>query len=685
MYTLFARNLELSIDAEDGVISSLKIGGRELCNGVCPIFRARLRDENAECFYIDSTQAKNVSVNNGEIVYKCFGNDFDGLIIKVNIEAGKNISWKIAVSNVPCEYALEWVELPKICLPRLIDNNPQGGRILFPYNEGMLITDESALPRYEPEFPSSGAYFIFPNMVCSQFMAYLFDDASLYIGAHDPKRAFKGVDFYPFGDGVAMQMRLYSGKNYGEDFATDYPIVWQASTGNWMDVAEIYRSWFEINLPPRVVKIKENKSLPSWYKKSPLVVTYPVRGTHDMDEMEPNALFPYTNALPILKKIKEGTQCQIMALLMHWEGTAPWAPPYVWPPFGGEDEFNKFKDALHKNGDLLGVYCSGFGYTKQSTLIDSYNCEEKIKNENVLEGVCHSPQNKPELGRTCCPYQRYGYDICPASRRGREILDEAYLPLLKSGVDYVQVLDQNHGGGQYMCYARDHGHPPMPGEWMTSNMQKLLSEWNNLAPNMLFGCESAASEPFIGNLLMSDNRFELNYPFGKVVPLYAFLYHEYVRNFMGNQCGCPFEPKYDTLRYRLAYSFSIGDIMTLIIAPNGKLMTHWGTHDFESAPDMEKTLLFIKNVMKFYNGVAKKYLYSGRMSASSNVKCEEIDIPMFRGRAFARVPRLLFSSWETEDGKIAHIVVNPEDVPVKFSIGNESYEAPPLNAMLITK
>ena len=33
-----------------------------------------------------------------------------------------------------------------------------------------------------------------------------------------------------------------------------------------------------------------------------------------------------------------------------------------------------------------------------------------------------------------------------------ELLDEAYAPLFEeSGLDYVQILDQNHGGGQYFC------------------------------------------------------------------------------------------------------------------------------------------------------------------------------------------------------------------------------------------
>ena len=684
MYTLLANNMELTLDTKKGLISSLKVEKRECCADVSPIFRLRLRDTDGKCIYTDATNGKFSHVD-GCFVYSGFENELSSLKVSIKVLAENDIYWWVKVDSIPSEYALEWIEIPRICMPRLIDNDKNGGRILFPYDEGILLSDETALPRYEMEYPMSGAYFIFPNKICSQFLSYHFDDVGLYIGAHDPKRSFKGVDFYADGSGISLQMRLYSGKGYGEGYETDYPVVWSACTGDWKSAAEIYRSWFERNLPSNLVPIMDNKSLPKWYENPPLVVTYPVRGIHDMDKMEPNALFPYTNALPILNKIKNDTGCHILALLMHWEGTAPWAPPYVWPPYGGEKLFNEFRDELHKNGDLLGIYCSGFGYTKQSTLIESYNCEEKIKNENVLDGVCCSPENKPLLGITCCPYQRYGYDICPASTRGREILNEAYSPVFKSGVDYAQILDQNHGGGQYMCYARNHNHPPMPGEWMTSNMQNLLLEWNKAAPGMLFGCESAAAEPFIGSLMMSDNRFELNYPYGTPVPVYAYIYHEYVRNFMGNQCGCPFDTKIDTVRYRLAYSFSIGDIMTLTLAPNGDLMTHWSTRDFDHAPNMEKALLFIKNVTNFYNTVGKKYLHHGRMCQAPDIKCGMIEIPMTRGKEKALLPRLLSSTWQADDGKVAYIVVNPEEKPVLFSIEGDSYMAPPLNATLIVK
>ncbi len=683
MIRLFSDNIELTVNSQGGVISSLKLGGVERCVHETPLFVIRLRDVVGEAHYLNSTEATSVLVDGTVISFSGFSGDFSSLLAKVVITADAAIDWRINVHSVPNGYAVEWIEFPKICLPKLIEGCEQGGKILFPYNEGMLVSNENLLPRYEPEFPSSGAYFTFPNMVCSQFMAYLFDDVGLYIGAHDIKRGLKGVDFYPYEGGLALQMRLYSGCDFGQDFIPDFPIVWKSCTGNWMSAAEIYRDWFEKNLPPRAVTLRENDSLPEWYKGSPLIVTYPVRGWHDYDSMEPNDLFPFTNALPILNYMKEKSGAQIMSLLMHWEGTAPWAPPYVWPPYGGEEGFNKFKEELHKNGDLLGVYCSGFGYTLHSKLTE-YNNRAEVEKGDVLHGVCHSPQNKPELGITCT-YQRVGYDICPASDMGRKILDEAYAPLFATDIDYIQILDQNHGGGQYLCYAREHNHPPMPGEWMTGNMQSLLNDWNSAAPHMVFGCESAAAEPFIGNLLMSDNRYELNYPFGKPVPVYAFIYHEYLRNFMGNQCGCPFEPKFDTQRYRMAYSFSIGDIMTMTLAPNGKLMSHWGTHDFESAPDMDKALTFVKNVTEFYNGGAKEYLYGGKMKNAPEIKCEEIKIPLFRGQEFSTLPRLLSSCWEAKDGKTAYIVVNPEDEPVPFSIEKEKYECPALNAVLIIK
>ena len=683
MLNLFARDIELHIDTKKGEISSLKLRGKERIACACPLFVVRLRDINGEKYYLRSADAKNVDTCNGCITYIGFEN-FDSVIVKLFVSANIGIDWSASVLNVPKDFAIEWIELPKICLPRLIENNPSGGKIVFPYDEGILLTNDSLLPRYEPEFPSSGAYFTFPNKVCSQFIAYLFDDVGLYIGAHDKKRGLKGIDFYPYETGLAMQIRAYSGVDYGSDFNMDYKISWQVCPADWKSATDIYREWFYNNVPENLTPTCQNKALPKWYEGSPLVVTYPVRGIHDMDKMEPNALFPFTNALPILNKIKQDTGCQIMALLMHWEGTAPWAPPYVWPPYGGVDGFNKFKNALHESGDLLGVYCSGFGYTLRSTLIEEYNCEEKIKNEDVLSGVCHSPQNKPELGITCTPYQRYGYDICPASRRGREILEEGYTPVLESGVDYAQILDQNHGGGQYMCFAREHNHPPMPGGWMTSNLTSLLKDWQSKAPNMLFGCESAAAEPFIGGLLFSDNRFELNYPFGTPVPVYAYIYHEYVRNFMGNQCGCPFEPKWDTLRYRLAYSFSIGDVMTVTLAPNGELMTHWGTHDFESSPNMELTMKFIGNMRNFYNEKGKKYLYCGKMRPCPDIECDTIDIPLFRGRKIATLPKLLSSTWWDGDNT-AYIVVNPENNPVDFKIGEENYTVAPLDAMLIIK
>ena len=114
-------------------------------------------------------------------------------------------------------------------------------------------------------------------------------------------------------------------------------------------------------------------------------------------------------------------------------------------------------------------------------------------------------------------------------------------------------------------------------------------------------------------------------------------------------------------------------------------MSPWGTHEFDAAPDMDKAMLFVKNMARFYNSQGKKYLYGGRMSAKNDFECEEIHIPLFRGQKFSTLPRLLCSAWECESKKTAYVVVNPESNAVAFTLSEEKYECEPLNAMLILK
>ncbi len=680
--------MTLTVDFAAGHIKSLVIHDRERLSGLSPLFLLRMRDKAGNATLYNAYDAAACLETEDGAIYSGF--PLEGLSVKVSLtEAQGSASWGIAIAVDHTDYFAEWVDFPLVTLPALKDNNREGdgGEILLPFNEGALISDEllrqkTDFRHWDPEYPSLGCYSLFPNMISSQMMAYLWEDVGLYLGAHDPDRAVKAIDFYGDENGVTLLMRLFCGVDFGETFETRYPIIWSVTDGYWTSAAEIYREWFTANLPPKAKKIKERADLPEWYEASPLVVSYPVRGVHDMDEMKPNALYPYTNALPLLDDLREATKSRLMVLLMHWEGTAPWAPPYVWPPFGGVENFNEFKESLHGKNDLLGVYCSGFGYTIQSNLIADYNCQKEYDAQGLSRGMCAGPDGKVAISKICTG-QRSGYDICPASEVGRDLLAKAYDPLFKSGLDYVQILDQNHGGGQYFCYSRDHGHPPAPGAWMTRNMQEMLSEWNDQAPGMLFGCESAAAEPFIGNLLFSDNRFELNYMTGKPVPLYAYLYHEYVRNFMGNQVCCNLVAEEDTLPYRIAYAFSAGDCMTIVLTPDGEFLTNWGSRDFENLPDKARVLRLIANLTRFYGEKAKPYLYAGRMIPALPVDCESHKFSCLYVDHPFTMPSVLTSAWEADDGRRAQILINPGETDAVCTVKGTQLSVPAMDAVMI--
>ena len=649
---------------EKGAICSLISHGKQFINKRLPLLAIQLR--NGEMVEnINSDNAKKVDIKSYaekiEIKYA-----FENLNFDVTLFLSDRIEATFSFENKTTLY-VEWVEFCAIAVPNDLVSTGGSGRVAIDTNEGMLIEDiklkENFYPyKYRPmNYPSEGLYAMFPAVVQSQFLTYYDDVAGIYMAAEDALRAIKGIDFGPLEDSIKLQFRLYPGIEKDiVNFDLSYNLVIDFFSGDWYDAAALYRNWFEKNLPENLVAVKDNKDLPEWYTDSPLVVTYPVQGIHDMDEAKPNRLFPYNNALPYLDEIAKATNSRIMTALMHWESTAPWAPPYVWPPLGGEEMLKDFCKELHKRDYILGVYCSGISYTIHSNIND-YNMQSEYDQKGLSRHMCASPTG--EIISKTCQAQRKSYDMCIAEDFTKNVLLNEAEKMASCGLDYIQILDQNHGGTPYFCFSDKHNHPAVPGKWMVEHMTDFLKKLKNIVgKNVLLGCESAAAESYIPYMNLSDNRFNLNGYVGKFIPLYGYIYHKYLQNFSGNSvCS---QDIFDEIRspesylLRAAHSFLAGDLMTLVINQDGEIAWAWGEREFDYLPDRKSVLDFIKSANTYKRGVGKDYLTFGQMIKPHTVTSENVKMYKTNAERFTEYPAVLTTAWESSDGGRAQFLAN---------------------------
>ncbi len=691
----FANDAAITIDFEKAAVTSIVMGAQELIAGDNCFFAVKLRDRQGNHRIIDGSECTFVSYS-GEVAH--YTHKEMEVYIRIRQEENRLV-WRICVENKTADL-LEWAELMSVGVGgRLMDEEGGRGEILFPWNEGCVVRDmhkrnTNPFPYIEPEYPSLGKYAIFPNMVSSQFLAYIADGQGIYLGMHDKERTTKHIDFRTVGDSIRLQMRAFCDVNYGENYEMPFDSVLELFTGDWHDGAEIYRNWFERHLPEGLEKISRNKKLPKWYAESPIVVTYPIRGKFDTDRMDPNCYYPYENAMPYLREIAQQTQSPVMTLLMHWEGSAPWAPPYVWPPYGGEEQFAKFIDAVHKEEMLIGLYCSGMGWTQQSNLIAEYNKEQEFQDRNLSSIMCADTDGS--LKSAICKEQREGYDLCPACEETKELLQKALAPVTESGIDYLQVFDQNHGGNSYFCYSDSHGHTPAPGKWQAQHTLEVMKRLNN--GKVLLGCESAAAEPFLSQAKFSDNRYELTHYIGYSVPLYSYLYHEYVNNFMGNQICMFLSFEEFNYTYRLAYSFIAGDMLTVVLGNEGDISYAWGNDCFNYHTDKEMAYKMLKSLNSWRQGAGRHHLHKGRMVKPMAIHCGTNTFKGEDGRPFT-VDEVLTAAYRYRN-KTMQFAVNYNNKPVTVTVDRpvrvcldskmhtvynnvKSFTIPPLTAVAI--
>ncbi|MBQ0111031.1 MAG: hypothetical protein KBS41_03790, partial [Oscillospiraceae bacterium] len=669
-------NTKLILCAKEGYISSLTYKNKEYIGAVVPLFVIGLRDREGNLTKTTAFDMELVSHSADESGFVCKYANGQTIVTATANYDGKYY-FKIAVEGIKNQ-AIEWVNYPQIAVHDDLADKGGNSKILWGYNEGTLIEDltvrETVLGYYEPEYPCQGMMGVYPAVVETQFMAYYNDISGLYFAAHDKDDNLKGINFVGENGGIKLEFRHFTGSDFGAAYKMEYSMVADFFEGDWYDAAEIYRGWFESLNKPEFVQIEQNPKLPQWYGDSPVVITYPVRGKHDTDVMNPNKLFPYINVMPHVEKFEKAFGSKVMILLMHWEGTAPWAPPIVWPPFGGEEELKKLIDALHERGDLAGVYCSGLGWTIDSHLTD-YNTKNQFEQQNLADEMCLSPKQTLPFS-AICNGQREGYDMCPSREFTVNTLKEQVENMVGAGLDYVQLMDQNHGGTSYFCYSHKHGHPPVPGKWQVDAVKKMLETVQTNAGQTLFGCESAAAQSYIPYLLFSDNRFNIAYYIGKPVPIYAYIYHQYVNNFLGNQVCVDWHidaGKFkDSFFERIAYSFAAGDMLTVVINEDGQIDWNWGKKDKERpVPNQEHAAMFIKNLNMWRTGKGKKYLHTGKMIKPMAVKCENYQMER-NTLGTITVPRIHTSAWLSKDGGKAQFLVNYGETAYECTVDTEN-------------
>ena len=638
------------------------------------LFMVRLRDFIGNPYDLKMSNFTDVSCEENDddsvsiIFCNCAELQQTEVIATVKKDSSGKLFWGIQVNPGRDDFHVEWIDYPRIKFHR-----PCGTKYLVPNAEGTLISDleereqRAFLKCKMAEYPLIGIESFYPGPAVAQFEAFYDKNGGVYVCCADTQDSPKVVDFMPDQGRVRLVLQQFTGGKNG----FDYFVEMQDFKGNWQDAADMYRNWIEKeNMVPE--KLSEN--MPAVLDASPVVIAYPVKGVGaDAGGLIPNEYYPYSAALPVMERYNKLWNNSVMALLMHWEGTAPWAPPFIWPPSGGEALLKEYIDAMHDRGNSVGLYSSGIAWTQKSMIDPSYSLEDRFIADNVADEICISPRGGAWSSVCNSPNgQRLGYDLCPARDYTASVVCNEISSAANLGVDYLQYFDQNQGCVSPLCYSKKHGHPHLPGAWQTHAMKTLLDKADSVSGKTLIGCENAAAQPYIKVCKLNDLRNHLAWAMGGVpVALYSYLYHEYTSGFSGNgvwlhnKINLPATPYFVT--WNLAWNFVSGNVLSVILKDKGDIHWNWCQLWKDPAPEQEPIITLIGNLSKWRRTEMKKYLVAGRM-----VKCPEVISPAViiytTSQTPPQVPSVLASAYSDDNGGKAIVLANSNRIATECTI-----------------
>lgn len=566
-------------------------------------------------------------------------NSGDSVTVNVllTFQKNKQVHWEIQVKDVPEDWSVFQVDFPPL---DLAVEKSDDYHFIVPCDRGVVYTNPLKT------IPSGGIYDKkqirhrpYPSYMTMQFLALQGPDNDLlYFGAHDPSPHLKTFYFEPVADESLIRIQPYvpTQIKYGADY-NSFPWVTMCTTGDWYDVAQIYRKFALTASWTQRGPLEAGNKTPLWYQNTPMVTLRMHRGAgYNTEDLIEEQKFLNT---PI-----------VTHYYMWHQNAFDVDNPYFFPTVPG------FRQAIKKL-QQHDVHVMPY--------INPYSADIAVPEwEHGLKSSAMQMNEKGDLSLLTWSQGHTFAGMCPSAPMWRRIISLLAMRMYEMGIKGL-YFDEVPVSSPRPCYDDNHGHTPGGGptyiEAYYDYFKDIRDEAGEFTPDLIMTGEGCG-EP---HMLYMDAFLIGNGNDPMAVPLFEAVYHDFTMGF-GRYTFTPelVDPKFSgAIISKHAQQFIWGSQFGWSRVPLIAII--------KKDP---KTANFLKNLAHTWINNAD-YLARGKMLRPLDLSDQLKPVKRKWARVWnddvgtdVELMPILNSIWQIDDGSIGIVLVNITEKPINIKI-----------------
>ena len=630
----------LTIDVVDGqlVIGELSDAERKVrfADGRAPLWQLTLLDREKHRVKCASGRPERVEKSTDGV--RLYWTTELGLTVAVSISGTERLALEIAVDAVPEDLALMEIAFPAF---DWIPDADDTCALILPEINGQRYCDPLAsVPDgdiyREKKIRDRGYPHGSQNM---QFLALEKRGMVCYFGAHDEKFSGKHFTFNLNRESRRIELRprweivLEYGKGYHS-----YPWVFQIVEGDWFDAAMIHRDFVLGTSLLDMGPLEESNRVPKWLLETPFVALRLDRGPG----------YEIENFIAAARLLDTP---MLIRCIMWMQSAFDTEYPFLFP---ATPSFRSDVKKCHDAGLTVIPYLNFYS----ADIHGRHFAEiESAAVKTTPEGDRHIAAVWSQLKPLCA--------MCPSEPVYRHLVKDQLLRMLELGVDGL-YLDEYGMSPSQVCYAENHGHrpgdPASKHDGFASLVKEVRAEARDFAPEAIIGIECYAESYLPDADVFISSQINIEH----MIPLCQAVYHDYAFGGFGRKAFPP-----DVNDPAFAGAFMTKQAVQFIYGCQFGVLRTPLLPVLEADPAATRLLKALCRAWRHSN----KYLACGKM-----LRPLDLDVPELEFRwamhwkdctgTVVKLPQVLNSVWQVNDGSVAVVLVNVSDeiVPVHVDL-----------------